>query len=67
MAPRPLDTVEMRWRMIEHRLRQEVRGRHSRQASAELNELLPRERAKFDAAVNRGELPEVGDYFGIGA
>jgi hypothetical protein len=38
-------------------IRMAVRLKHSIAADEELNEVLPRAEAKFNAAVNRGELP----------
>jgi hypothetical protein len=39
-------------------IRVAVRLRHSIAADEELNELLPKAEAKFNAAVMRGQLPE---------
>ena len=38
-------------------IRAAVRLRHSIEADNELNEVLPRAQAKFDAAILRGQLP----------
>lgn len=55
----PKDDIELRKRALFKAARSAVRLRHSIEADAELNELLPRLERQFDSAVSRGVLPEV--------
>lgn len=55
----PKDDIELRKRALFKAARSAVRLRHSLEADAELNELLPVLERKFDSAVSRGLLPEV--------
>ena len=55
----PKDDIELRKRALFKAARSAVRLRHSLNADAELNELLPVLERTFDSAVSRGELPEV--------
>lgn len=55
------DLVDMRRHALLKAARSLVRLRHSLEADAELNELLPRIEAEFNAQVQTGTLPNVGD------
>lgn len=52
------DKVEMARANMLKTIRTAVRLRHSLEADAELNEVLPQAQARFDAAVMRGVLPD---------
>jgi len=55
----PKDDIELRKRALFKAARSAVRLRHSLEADAELNDLLPQLESAFDSAVARGRLPEV--------
>lgn len=55
----PKDDIELRKRALFKAARSAVRLRHSLEADAELNDLLPVLERQFDMAVSRGTLPEV--------
>jgi hypothetical protein len=55
----PKDDIELRKRALFKAARSAIRLRHSLEADAELNELLPQLERAFDSAVSRGTLPEV--------
>ncbi len=55
----PKDEIELRKRALFKAARSAIRLRHSLEADAELNELLPVLERQFDSAVSRGILPEV--------
>lgn len=55
----PKDDIELRRRALFKAARSAVRLRHSLEADAELNELIPRLERDFESAVSRGRLPEV--------
>lgn len=55
----PKDDIELRKRALFKAARSAVRLRHSLNADAELNELLPALEREFDKQVSRGTLPEV--------
>lgn len=55
----PKDDIELRKRALFKAARSAVRLKHSLEADAELNELLPQLERAFDSAVSRGRLPEV--------
>jgi hypothetical protein len=55
----PKDDIELRKRALFKAARSAVRLRHSLEADAELNEVLPRLERAFDSAVSRGTLPDV--------
>lgn len=55
----PKDDIELRKRALFKAARSAVRLRHSLNADAELNALLPVLERQFDSAVSRGVLPEV--------
>lgn len=55
----PKDDIELRKRALFKAARSAVRLRHSLEADAELNELLPVLERQFDSAVSRGNLPDV--------
>lgn len=55
----PKDDIELRKRALFKAARSAVRLRHSLEADAELNDLLPVLERAFDSSVSRGILPEV--------
>lgn len=55
----PKDDIELRKRALFKAARSAVRLRHSLEADAELNDLIPALERIFDSAVSRGTLPEV--------
>jgi hypothetical protein len=55
----PKDDIELRKRALFKAARSAVRLRHSLNADAELNDLLPALERAFDMSVSRGVLPEV--------
>lgn len=55
----PKDDIELRRRALFKAARSYVRMKHSLEADAELNELLPMLERQFDSAVSRGVLPDV--------
>lgn len=55
----PKDDIELRKRALFKAARSAVRLRHSLEADAELNDLLPQLERAFDMAVSRGILPDV--------
>lgn len=55
----PKDDIELRKRALFKAARSAVRLRHSLEADAELNDLLPRLERAFDKRVARGNLPDV--------
>ena len=57
-----LGETELRLSLILARERQVVRGRYSRLATAELNEILPRITKDFWADVQAGHLPDLDEY-----
>lgn len=46
-------------------IRSAVRLKHSIEADRELNEVLPKAEKAFNAAVQRGELPEPNEYLAL--
>lgn len=55
------DEIEQRRANTLKIIRTAIRLKHGIAADNELNEVLPRAQAKFDAAVQRGQLPEAAD------
>lgn len=55
----PKDDIDLRRAALFKAARSAVRLRHSLEADAELNLLLPELDKKFNSAVSRGVLPEV--------
>lgn len=55
----PKDDIELRKRALFKAARSAVRLKHSLEADAELNEVLPQLERAFDSAVSRGVLPDV--------
>ena len=55
----PKDDIELRKRALFKAARSAIRLKHSLEADAELNDLLPRLEREFDSAISRGRLPEV--------
>jgi hypothetical protein len=55
----PKDDIDLRRQALLKTARAAVRLKHSLAADAELNDLIPELERRFDAYVQRGELPEV--------
>lgn len=55
----PKDDIELRRAALLKVARSAIRVKHAVAADAELNEVLPKLQRAFDAAVQRGELPNV--------
>ena len=56
---RQLTEIEVRKRQIVAFERRQIRAKYSLLADAEINVVIPRVEAEFDAAVLRGELPDL--------
>lgn len=56
-----LDDIALRRKELFKRVRNHVRFEHSVAADTELNELLPKVERAFNASVQRGVLPDIGE------